>query len=282
MALLAASIALGLTSAYADNARPANAQLPRMIDIPAGSFVMGAAPDDDVQQGKPQHKVTIRAFRIAETLVTWDQYEAFAKATDRPLPQDENFGRGTRPVINLVRADMLAYIDWLNQASGQTGFRLPTEAEWEYAARAGTTTPFFWGTKLDSRYANTSQDIPPDIYKTTSPVKAFLPNPWGLYDMAGNVWQEVQDCRHGDYVGAPTDGSAWMEKGCYSYIVRGGTYDHITRGIKATARGAVGATFPSMSVGFRVAQDHLTIRPAHVDRRNVGGLQLVPVLFREG
>lgn len=255
--LFAALIALCSSSVLAETAALASpaAPLPRMIGIPAGSFVMGAPPNEDVQQGKPQHKVTISAFRIAETPVTWDQYEAFAHATNRPLPQDEGFGRGSRPVINVDRADMLAYIAWLNETSGQKGFRLPTEAEWEYAARAGTTTPFFWGTKLDPRYANTMQNTPPDIYLTTSPVKAFLPNPWGLYDMAGNVWQEVEDCRHGDYVGAPTDGSAWTQKGCFSYIIRGGTYGHFTRGIKTTARGAVGATFPSMSVGFRIAQE---------------------------
>lgn len=234
---------------------PGSPKMPHMIDIPAGSFEMGADPGDDEQQGKPRHHVTIRSFRMSETPVTWDQYAAFAAATGRPLPQDEGFGRGARPVINVDRADMLAYIDWLNQTSNEKGFRLPTEAEWEYAARAGTTSPYYWGDKPDPRYANTGKNAGPDTYPTTSPVKSFLPNAWGLYDMAGNVWQEVEDCRHADYHGAPTDGRAWSEEHCYSYIVRGGCYGSFTRGIKTTARAAVGTTFASMSVGFRIAQD---------------------------
>jgi formylglycine-generating enzyme required for sulfatase activity len=216
---------------------------------------MGAAPGDDTQQGVPRHPVTIRAFRLSETDVTFDQYDRFAHATGRPLPQDEGFGRGTRPVINIDRADMLAYLAWLGRASGEKGYRLPTEAEWEYAARAGTTTPYYWGNKPDPRYANTAGNKEPDHFPATSPVKSFLPNPYGLYDMAGNVWQEVQDCTHPDYRGAPSDGRAWMGKSCVSYITRGGCYGSITRGIKTTARAAVGASFRSMSVGFRVAQD---------------------------
>jgi len=228
---------------------------PHMIDIPGGTFQMGAGPNADVQQGEPQHDVTVPAFRIADTEVTFDQYDAFAKATGRALPQDEGLGRGNRPVININRGDMLAYIDWLNNTSGETGFRLPSEAEWEYAARAGTTTPYYWGDKPDPRYANNAQDIPPDVYPETAPVKSFLPNAFGLYDMAGNVWEETADCMHADYTGAPTDGSAWMDGSCFAHMVRGGEYASITRGIRVTARAAAGTDFAGMSLGFRAAQD---------------------------
>jgi formylglycine-generating enzyme required for sulfatase activity len=229
--------------------------LPHMVEIPAGRFEMGAGPDADVQQGRPQHEVTVPAFRLADSEVTFDQYDAFAHATGHVLPQDEGFGRGTRPVINVTRADMLAYLGWLNTTTGTTGFRLPSEAEWEYAARAGTTTPYYWGTEPDSRYANNATDQPPDIYPTTAPAKSFLPNAWGLYDMAGNVWEATADCMNSDYVGAPTDGSARKDGFCFAYMVRSGEYDSIRRGIMVTARGAAGNDFAGMSLGFRVAQD---------------------------
>lgn len=129
-------------------------RLPAMIDIPAGRFIMGAPADADAQQGKPEHEVSVRAFRLARTLVTFAQYDVFAKATGRPLPQDDGLGRGENPVVNVDRGDMLAYADWLNATSGQKGYRLVTEAEWEYAARAGTTTPFYWGDKPDPNLAN--------------------------------------------------------------------------------------------------------------------------------
>ncbi|HWW64221.1 MAG TPA: formylglycine-generating enzyme family protein [Sphingomonadaceae bacterium] len=228
---------------------------PKMIDIPAGSFIMGAPADADAQQGKPQHRVTLHAFRIGETLVTFDQYDAFARATDRPLPQDDGLGRGTRPVINIDRADMLAYIDWLNRESSETGFRLPSEAEWEYAARAGTTTGFYWGNDPDPRFANTRTNGGPDTYDFTSPVKSFPANPWGLYDMAGNVWEMTADCRYPDYVGAPTDGSARTGPDCFSHIVRGGDYSSSKRGQRPTARSAAGDRFRSTGLGFRIAQD---------------------------
>ena len=229
--------------------------LPHMINIPAGTFLMGAGPDADVQQGRPQHEVTVPAFRIADSEVTFEQYDAFARATGRALPQDEGTGRDTRPVININRADMLAYIGWLNETSGETGFRLPSEAEWEYAARAGTMTPYYWGNEPDSHYANNAQDIPPDVYPTTAPVKSFLPNAWGLYDMAGNVWEATADCMNADYVDAPTDGSARKDGYCFAYITRSGEYDSIRRGIMVTARGAAGNEFAGMSLGFRIAQD---------------------------
>ncbi len=234
---------------------PGSASLPTMIDIPAGTFVMGAGAAGDSQQGRPAHRVTLSAFRISETDVTFDQYDRFARATGRPLPQDEGFGRGARPVINVNRADMLAYIAWLNRRSRRGRFRLPSEAEWEYAAKAGSVTPFYWGAQPDPRYANSAVNRPPDHFVFTSPVKSFLPNHYGLYDMAGNVWQEVADCLHGDYVGAPADGRAWAEPGCAAYMVRGGSYQIFRRGLMTTARAGIGASFASMSVGFRVAQD---------------------------
>lgn len=235
--------------------RQPTAEAPDMADIPAGSFVMGAPPQADAQQGKPQHEVRIAAFRLGKTLVTFAQYDKFAQATGRSLPLDDGLGRDDRPVINVDRADALAYIAWLNCESGQGGFRLVSEAEWEYAARAGTKTAFYWGEEPDPNFANTRGMKGADRWEYTSPVKSFPANPWGLYDMAGNVWEMTADCLHPDYVGAPGDGRPREEPGCDRHVARGGDYSSSRRGQRPTARVAAGDTFRSTSLGFRIAQN---------------------------
>jgi formylglycine-generating enzyme required for sulfatase activity len=149
---------------------------------------------------------------------------------------------------------MLAFIHWLN-VGGPRRFRLPTEAEFEYATRAGTTTPYFWGDGTISDYANTASDTGRDVFPYTSPVGSFLPNPWGLFDIIGNVWEMTQDCRHPNFVGAPANGAAWMGQPCDSFIVRGGWYHSVTRGVQVTSRSAASATFRSTGLGFRIAAD---------------------------
>jgi len=228
---------------------------PEMAEIPAGRFIMGASEEADAQQGKPRHEVRVPAFRLAKTLVTFEQYDRFAKATGRSLPLDDGLGRGANPVVNVDRTDMLAYIAWLNRESGQTGFRLVSEAEWEYAARAGTTTDFYWGNDPDPRFANTRGVQGADRWDYISPVRSFPANPWGLYDMAGNVWEMTADCLFPDYAGAPADGSAREQDGCERHVVRGGDYSSSRRGQRPTARAAAGDSFRSTSLGFRVAQD---------------------------
>lgn len=245
-------MALALASCAPQNPQ---AGPPDMVDIPAGRFVMGAPQDADAQQGKPQHVVTVPAFRLAKTLVTFEQYDRFARATGRPLPLDDGLGRGANPVVNVDRADMLAYIAWLNRESGQGGFRLVSEAEWEYAARAGTTTDFYWGKDPDPSFANIRGVNGADRWAYISPVKSFPANPWGLYDMAGNVWEMTADCLFPDYAGAPADGSARERPGCDRHAVRGGDYSSSRRGQRPTARAATGDSFRSTSLGFRVAQD---------------------------
>lgn len=230
-------------------------KMPAMIDVAGGTFTMGAPAGADSQQGKPQHPVTVRPFRLGATEVTFAEYDAFARATGRPLPQDDGLGRGDRPAVNIDRADALAYIAWLNRESGQSGFRLPSEAEWEYAARAGTTTAFYWSDEPDPNRANTRTNEGADTFAQTAPVKTFPANPWGFYDMAGNVWEMTADCLSPDYVGAPTDGTARETPGCAIHMVRGGDYSSSRRGQRSTARAAAGDTFRSTSLGFRVARD---------------------------
>lgn len=230
-------------------------EAPKMLDVVGGTFIMGAPPQADAQQGKPQRRVTVPPFRLGEAEVTFDQFDRFTAATGRPRAQDDGFGRGARPVINVSYGDILAYIEWLNRDSGEGGFRLPSEAEWEYAARAGTTTGFFWGEEPDSRYANTRSNAAPDKFQYTAPVKSFMPNPWGFYDMAGNVWEVIADCYYPDYRDAPTDGSARVEQGCAAHMIRGGDFNSSRRGQRPTAKGAIGSHYRTTSVGFRLAQD---------------------------
>jgi formylglycine-generating enzyme required for sulfatase activity len=229
-----------------------------MIDLPSGSYTMGLkAEEEHEQQAFPAHTVTIKPFRIAKTTVTFNQYDAFARITGRALAQDEGFGRGTRPVINVNRPDMLAFISWLNAGTGHH-FRLPSEAEWEYAARGGTTSSYFWGDGKSADYANITGISGRDQYVTTAPVGSFLPNGFGLYDMAGNVWQAVEDCRHPNLVKAPSDGRAWIDAPCDSHIARGGWYGSLTRGSRVTARAAISDSFRSMALGFRLAENAIS------------------------
>lgn len=248
--LLIATAMTAACSGEPDSAPP----LPTMIDIPAGSFTMGAPADADVQQGKPQFEVTLHAYRLAETPVTFAQYDAFAQASGRSLPQDEGLGRGDMPVINVNHEDMLAYIQWLNQET-DGGYRLPSEAEWEYAARGGTSSAFYWGEDPSPEHANIRGIEGRDQWEFTSPVKSFPANPWGLYDMAGNVWEMTADCRTTDYLGAPTDNSAKQTGNCFAHMARGGDFSSSRRGQRPTARAAAGNSFRSGSLGFRVAQD---------------------------
>lgn len=225
-----------------------------MIEVPAGEFVMGTDRDAGFQNGYPPHLVRIPAFRMSATETTFDQYDAFARATGRTLPPDEGWGRGTRPVIHVTWNDMHAYIAWLNAGTGRH-FRLPTEAEWEYAVRAGTTSLYPWGDFVEHGRLNNSVDEGVDRWPFSAPVGRFTPNAFGLFDMLGNVWELTQDCRHPTYEGAPDDGTAWLDGPCHSRVARGGSWGSTSRGVQPAARAAASEHFESMDLGFRLAED---------------------------
>lgn len=226
----------------------------QLVDIRGGAYTMGTDPAVGFQNGFPPHPVTIKAFRLGRYDVTFDQFDAFARAMHRELPPDEDWGRGDRPVIHVSWRDAHEFIEWLNRGSGHH-FRLPTEAEWEYAARGGTSTLYWWGDEPNPDMANTVTNKGRDHFVFTSPVGSFPPNPFGLYDISGNVWQLVEDCRHGSYDGAPADGSAWQGEPCDSRIARGGSYSSIRRGMQVAARVAAGETYDAADLGFRLAED---------------------------
>ena len=185
---------------------------PELMVVPAGEFRMGDIQGKHGKDELPVHEVKIqRPFAASRYEITFDQYDQFVKATGRELPDDEGFGRGRQPVIRVSWHDAVAYAKWLFQQTGKR-YRLPTEAEWDYAARAGTDTAYWRGNEmkqgLDSCIGCGSQWDG----KQAGPVGSFKPNSFGLYDTAGNVMEWVQDCWHESYKGAPSDGSAWEEK----------------------------------------------------------------------
>ena len=229
---------------------------PEMIVIPAGEFMMGSPATDKGRYTNelPQHLVTIaRPFAISKFDVTFDDWDACVSVGACPKAADTGFGRNTRPVINVGWDDAQTYVAWLSKMTGQP-YRLLTEAEWEYAARAGSTTVYYWGDEIGKGNANCNGCGSEWDGRQTSPVGSFKPNAFGLYDMAGNVWQWVQDCYHDDYKGAPTDGSAWTSGDCSRRVVRGGSWNDDPRVLRSANRGGVTSDIRVDILGFRVGR----------------------------
>ncbi len=229
---------------------------PEMIVVPAGQFIMGSPPaeKDRFQNESPQHQITIaRPFAVSKFDVTFDDWDACVSVGGCPKADDQGYGRGRRPVINVSWDDAKLYVSWLSKMTGKP-YRLLTEAEWEYVARAGTTTAFYWGDNLNDGGAPCNGCGSEWDLQRTSPVGSFKPNAFGLFDMIGNVWQWVEDCYHDNYVGAPTDGSAWFGNDCSLHVVRGGAYNRGPRPARLAARFGRAPAARIGNGGFRVAR----------------------------
>jgi|GEM_PF-6631294 len=231
---------------------------PEMVGLPAGGFVMGSPvndpdPDDPYGYEKPQHIVRIGyRFAIGRYPVTFEEYDYFCNQTGRQPPSDSGWGRGRRPVINVSWQDAQDYCDWLSRTTGQR-YRLPSEAEWEYACRAGTRTRYAFGDQITKVDANYWQGDHP-IDKTTE-VGSYLPNPWGLCDMHGNVWECTQDLYHYKYDGAPIDGSAWEDSSAGAdRVFRGGSWNSNARLVRAASRSRNAPDYHDDYLGFRCAR----------------------------
>jgi formylglycine-generating enzyme required for sulfatase activity len=222
--------------------------LSSMVVVSAGQFQMGDLVGRGDADEKPVHWVRIREFLLAKYEVTFDQYDLFSRATSRDLPEDSGWGRGRRPVINVSWDDAQAFIGWLREVSG-VSFRLPSEAELEYAERAGTITEYPWGSENDPSKANGKTT------KTTE-VGYYPANAWGLYDIIGNVWEWAADCYKESYVGAPTDGSAWTWPGCARHVMRGGSWNDEPAGLRVSNREMDHSTNRFNVLGLRLALDH--------------------------
>ncbi|KAB0681350.1 SUMF1/EgtB/PvdO family nonheme iron enzyme [Aureimonas leprariae] len=243
---------------------------PEIIRLPAGSFVMGASAEDAsaLDNERPAHRVEVAAFALTRYPITFDDWEAcVAAAGCAGRPDDNGWGRGLRPVINVTWQDARDYARWLSARTGQD-YRLPTEAEWEYAARAGTTTSRFWGddaakacafANVYDRAAEKSVIVSwkphpcSDGFVHTSPVGSLAANPWGFGDMIGNVWQWVADCWTDDYSGA-TEAVAVADRQCSERIIRGGSWISDPAGTRSSARARSDAGDKDNNISFRLAR----------------------------
>jgi formylglycine-generating enzyme required for sulfatase activity len=217
------------------------ADCPWMVVVPAGEFMMGSPKEEEGHQSneEPQHKVSIRQrFAFSRFEVTFEEWDACVTLGGCAYqPSDQGWGRGTRPVINVNWVDAHQFVAWLSTRTGKS-YRLLSEAEWEYAARAGSDKSYSWGDEIGRNNANCNGCGSQWDNKQTAPVGSFALNKFGLHDMHGNVWEWVEDCWHPNYQGAPNDGSAWTARGnCEIRVVRGGSWSANPQSLRAADRG---------------------------------------------
>jgi formylglycine-generating enzyme required for sulfatase activity len=247
---LAPSVQPGAPSRPGDSLRDCP-DCPELVVIPSGSSDMGAAatPFD-----RPVHRVTLaEPFAMSRNEITFDDWDKCVAAGGcRFKPDDRGWGRGDRPVINVSWSDAKEYVAWLSQKTGKP-YRLPSEVEWEYAARGGTKTPFYWGTQVGARMANCRDCETAEPVQTLS-VGSFPPNPFGLNDMAGNAAEWLEDCWNESYKGAPSDASAWTNGSCSLRVLRGGSFDTQSAYLKSAARFRYDSDVRYFGNGFRVAR----------------------------
>jgi formylglycine-generating enzyme required for sulfatase activity len=230
---------------------------PTMVVVPSGKFIMGSpnGERDRFADEGPQHEVTIaKPFAVGKTEVTFAEWDACVAAGACAKASDSGRGPGDQPAVNVSWNDAKEYVAWLSRITGKE-YRLLSEAEWEYAARAGTTTAYSWGDEIGEGNANCGGCGSHWDKKQTAPVGSFKPNDFGLYDIHGNVWEWCEDVWHDNYTGAPIDGSAWLEGGDASRrVVRGGSWSNYPLFLRAANRSLGGTDGRSNDIGFRLAR----------------------------
>ncbi len=227
---------------------------PLMAVVPAGSFVMGCSALADCPDSElPVRDVRIEnPFAMSRFEITFEDFDRFVAAAGRARPDDQGWGRARRPVIGVSWGDAIAYVEWLSAETGRR-YRLPSEAEWEYAARAGSDTAYAFGETIGGN-AN-CDDCAARTEARTVPVGRYRANAWGLHDMHGNVWEWTQDCSAVSYEGAPTDGSAALGGDCSRRILRGGSWFNTSDFARSAARLSGSAAVRGNIAGFRVVAD---------------------------
>ena len=227
---------------------------PTMVWIPAGTYQMGSPGTSSFADERPRHQVTLGRFAMSKYEITFAQYDKFAKATHRALPDNMYLDKKTYPVIFVKWDDAFYYAKWLSEQTGKK-YHLPSEAEWEYAASGGATSTFWWGYDEEPGKAHCfgcGTDLDP---RKPTKVGSFAPNPFGLNDTAGNVAEWVQDCWHENYNSAPSDGSAWEGGDCSTRVVRGGAYSSPPQSIRHTKRDKFKANSKYDFIGIRVVRE---------------------------
>lgn len=216
-----------------------------------GSFVMG--DDNGYKYERPAHRVTIEyPFALGVYEITFEEWHACAQdQACKETPDDHGWGKGRNPIINVTYDDIADYLKWLSEKSGRT-YRLPSEAEWEYVARAGTTTQYWWGDQVGKNNANCRKCGSKWSGIGSAPVGSFLPNPWGFYDMNGNAWEWVADCWSPHYALAPTDGRARTDGNCKEPVTRGGSWYYFSKLSRSAYRYKNPINVFSYNISFRV------------------------------
>ena len=255
------NLSADLTGLQAGDTFTEGPDLPTMVVIPAGSFMMGSPPSEPARQDNegPQQRIRIRqAFALSQYEVTFRQWDAcVADGGCSHRPDDEGWGRGNRPVINVSWDDAQEYIGWINDRT-DGGYSLPSEAQWEYAARAGTTTPFWTGQRISTDQANfngnyTYNGSREGTYRRqTVPVGSFEANSWGLYDVHGNVWEWMQDCWVDTLRHHPESGAANLRGDCSVRVLRGGSWFSKPKGLRSAYRLRDSTTIRYDIFGFRL------------------------------
>jgi len=231
-------------------------QGPEMAVVAPGEFTMG---NNRRPFTSPEHKIAItRPYAIGTHEVTFNDFDRYAKASGRALPSDEGWGRGNRPAINISWQDAQRYAKWLSEETGQK-YRLPSEAEWEFAARAGTDTPFWWGDGSARGKANCRRGCASEFNSlfsiSSAPVANYKANPYGLYDTSGNVGEWVQDCFLGDFTNHRNDARPVQLKNCELRVIRGGSMREPLRNITSDYRTGLSEKATSKEVGFRLVME---------------------------
>lgn len=228
------------------------ADCPELVIVPSGEFDMGSTAKPTEQ---PVHHISIgKNFAIGRRDVTFAEWDRCVAASGCKFsPPDQGWGRGNRPVTDVSWNDAKEFLGWLSKTTGKS-YRLPTEAEWEYAARGGSTTSYWWGKDVGTGHAQCAECGASDNEKT-DPVGSFRPNAFGLYDTAGNAAEWVEDCWNPSYRAAPNDGSAWTNGDCSLRVLRGGSFADKASAVRSSARFRYDQDVRYYANGFRVARD---------------------------
>jgi formylglycine-generating enzyme required for sulfatase activity len=247
---------------------------PSMVRIATGTFAMGAPDSErnrDDDEGPVRDVSMEREFAMAKSETSWSEWQACmddgacVAPTGHSMPEGSDWGKGTRPVITVSWSDAQAYVSWISEKTGRT-YRLPTEAEWEYVARAGAQSRYQYGddpktlcrigngADLATNF-NNRNDCYDRIGRETAPGGSFEPNAFGLFDMIGNVWEWTEDCWNTSYHSAPISGEAWRTGDCSQAVIRGGSWGSYPHNLRFATRQGLERNYRGHEVGFRVAAD---------------------------
>lgn len=227
---------------------------PEMVVVPAGKFLIGSPSDEHGRRTDegPQKELSLSEFAIGKYEVTFAEYDAFVEATGGKSPSDSGSGRGNKPVVNVSLQDAVAYVTWLSEQTGRH-YRLPTSAEWEYAARAGSTTTYPWGDEIGEVHANCFGCGSEWDAVESAPVGSFPPNDWGIHDAVGNVWEWTCSKYESSYAGEELQCNG-IKEGAHKTVTRSGAYDYPPHKVRSAFHHRLPSNASFWNLGFRVVR----------------------------